>query len=121
VKNDNVISVTSGASTTYIITVTNNGPSSVTGAILSDPPVAGLSKTAVVCSAAPGQCRSGFIPTPYQLERGLFALPTLAAGQWYEISVSATVIATSGSLINTATVATPSGVTEPQPGQQHRR
>src|SRR4029078_5538838 len=36
-KNDGVASVTPGTNTTYTITVTNNGPSTVTGASVSDP------------------------------------------------------------------------------------
>src|SRR4029079_6933312 len=78
-KNDGVTSVNSGTSTTYTVRVTNNGPSSVTGAILKDASPAGLTKTAVVCSATPGQCSVGTTPTITQLESaGGFALPTLA-------------------------------------------
>ncbi|MES2932147.1 MAG: hypothetical protein V4805_01475, partial [Pseudomonadota bacterium] len=55
-KTDGVASVDSGASTVYTITVSNAGPDSVTGAILTDAFAAGLGKTAVACSATPGQC-----------------------------------------------------------------
>src|SRR5207245_10941524 len=53
-KTDGVTSVNAGGSTTYTIRVTNNGPSSVTGATLTDAAATGLSTTAVACSAAAG-------------------------------------------------------------------
>ncbi|MBP6379293.1 MAG: DUF11 domain-containing protein, partial [Sphingorhabdus sp.] len=113
-KTDGVTSVNSGDSTTYTITVTNNGPSSVTGAILSDPVVAGLNVTAVACAGTPGQCVTA--PSVAQLQSGTFALPTLASGQSYSITVTATVTAASGSLDNVATIAVPTGTTDPTPG-----
>ncbi|HEU0291727.1 MAG TPA: sortase [Anaerolineales bacterium] len=113
-KTDGVTSVNVGGTTTYTIRVTNNGPSSVTGAILSDPAVAGLSKTGVACSTTPGQCVTA--PTVAQLEGGAFALPALASGEFYEITVTADVTATSGSVTNTATVTPPTGTTDPTPG-----
>jgi len=110
-KSDGVASVNAGGTTTYIVRVTNNGPSSVTGAILSDVAAAGLSKTGVVCSATPGQCVSP--PSVAQLQAGTFALPALTSGQFYEISVAANVTALSGANVsNIATVATPAGTTD---------
>ena len=114
-KTDGVTKVDSSSSTTYTIRVTNNGPSSVTGAILSDPSATGLSKTALACSATtPGQCVTP--PTKTQLEGGSFALPTLASGDFYELTVSANVSATSGSVSNAASVTAPAGTTDPTPG-----
>jgi uncharacterized repeat protein (TIGR01451 family) len=113
-KTDGVVIVNTGAATTYTIRVTNNGPSSVTGALLSDPAATGLTKTTVACSAAPGQCVTA--PTVVQLQSGTFALPALAAGQYYEITVAATVTAANGSVTNNASVAAPGGTTDPVPG-----
>ncbi len=110
-KTDGVTTVTSGTSTTYTLTVTNGGPSPVTGAILSDPAAAGLAKTAVACGATPGQCVTP--PTVAELESGTFALPALASGQTYAISVTADVTAASGNVTNTATIAAPAGATDP--------
>src|SRR3989442_738381 len=109
-KTDGTTAVNAGGTTTYTIRVTNNGPSSVTGAILNDPSAAGLTKTAVACSMTPGQCATAL--TVAQLEGGALALPALASGQFYEIVVTATVTATSGTVTNTATVAAPSGTTD---------
>ena len=110
-KTDGLSAVNAGGTTTYTLIVTNSGPSTVTGAILADPAVAGLAKTGVACAGTPGQCVSP--PTVAQLEAGTFALPALASGQTYRLSVTATVTATSGSVTNSATVAAPAGVTDP--------
>jgi uncharacterized repeat protein (TIGR01451 family) len=110
-KTDGTAALGAGGSTTYTLTVANNGPSTVTGAILADPAVTGLAKTGVACSATPGQCSSA--PTVAQLEGGTFALPALAAGAAYGLSVTADVTATSGSVANSATVEAPTGVTDP--------
>ncbi|MBS0199714.1 MAG: DUF11 domain-containing protein [Proteobacteria bacterium] len=92
-KSNGVTSVVPGSTTTYTIRVTNAGPGSVTGAILKDPIATGLTKTgAPACSATPGQCTAGTTPTNAQLEgAGGYALPTLAAGQFYEITVTCNV------------------------------
>ncbi|THF85030.1 DUF11 domain-containing protein [Deinococcus sp. KSM4-11] len=114
-KTDGVASVTAGSTTTYTVRVTNNGPSSVTGAILTDAAATGLSKTAVACSGTPGQCSAGTTPTITQLQAG-YALPAIASGQFYELTVTASVTAVSGSVANTATIAVPSGTTDATPG-----
>ncbi len=114
VKSNGSSTVTSGSATTYTITVTNNGPSSVTGAILVDAATSGLAKTLVTCSAAPGQCATP--PSVAQLEGGAFALPALASGATYQIAVTANVTASAGTVANTATVATPPGTVDPNPG-----
>ncbi|HWH40454.1 MAG TPA: hypothetical protein VNU21_11490, partial [Usitatibacter sp.] len=112
---DGLGNVLTGASTTYTITVTNNGPSSVTGAVLSDAAATGLVKTAVACSPTPGACVSA--PTVAQLESGTFALPALASGATYQITVTANVTAAGGtSVSNVATIAAPSGTSDPTPG-----
>jgi len=113
-KTNSVATVVSGGTTIYTVRVTNNGPSSVTGATLSDPAATGLSKTSVACSATPGQCVTP--PSVAQLETGAFALPALASGQFYEITITANVTALSGSVTNIATVAAPVGTNDPTPG-----
>src|SRR5207248_2049150 len=54
-KTDGVSTVDAGGTTTYTLTLTNNGPSDANDATIKDPAVAGLSKTAVgTCTPAPG-------------------------------------------------------------------
>lgn len=91
-KGNGVGSLLAGATTVYTIRVLNNGPVSVNGVILSDPAVTGLNKTAVACSGTPGICVTP--PSIAQLQGGSFALPLLTSGQFYEITVTATVTAT---------------------------
>lgn len=110
-KTNSVSSVNTGSSTAYTVRVTNAGPSSVTGAVLTDAAITGLNVTGVACSGTPGQCTAGTTPTAAQLQAG-YALPALSSGQFYELTVTGTVTATVGSLANTATVAAPSGVTD---------
>ncbi|WP_198170560.1 beta strand repeat-containing protein [Deinococcus arboris] len=115
-KDDGATTVNPNGTTSYTIRVTNNGPDSVTGAVLKDLVASGLSKTAVVCSTTPGQCTAGTTPTPAQLEGATgYALPALASGQFYELRVTASITATSGTVTNTATVDTPSGAVDPSP------
>jgi len=108
-----VTSLTSGTATNYIVTVINNGPSAVTGAVLADPSVTGLDKSAVTCATVPGQCVTP--PTLTALEGGAFALPALAPGQSYAIVVTANVTAVSGTVSSSASIAVPSGVIDPVP------
>ena len=116
-KTDGTTTVSAGGSTTYTLTVTNNGPSPVSGAILADPAVAGLTVTGVACAASPGECTGGTTPTVGQLEGGTFALPDLASRPDLRASaVTADVTASSGSVANTATVAGPTGVSDPNAG-----
>ena len=108
-----VTSLTSGTATNYIVTVINNGPFAVTGAVLADPSVTGLDKSAVTCATVPGQCVTP--PTLTALESGAFALPALAPGQSYAIVVTANVTAVSGTVSSSASIAVPSGVIDPVP------
>lgn len=111
-KTDGITTIASGNSTTYTLTVTNNGPSTITGGLLTDAAVSSMVKTGVSCAASAGQCTAGTTPSIAQLEAG-YALPTLASGQSYSLTVTATVTAASGSAVNTATIAVPSGYSDP--------
>ncbi len=111
-KNDGVTSVVPGTPTTYTIVVTNNGPSNVTGATISDVlPAAIVSDTftAVATGGATGFTASGSgnINNVVNMPVGSTITYTVIAN----ISASAT-----GTLVNTATVAVPPTVTDPTPG-----
>src|SRR5450830_623765 len=106
-KSDARTSVQIGDVTTYTLTVSNLTGSAyegaITGAILSDPAVSGLSKQAVACSSTPGQCVSP--PTVAQLQAGTFALPALNPGDTYELLVMVLVDNSArGTITNTASV-----------------
>lgn len=109
-KTDGTTSIPAGGNTTYTIRVTNGSPAAVTGAVLRDAPPSGMTFDSVACSTASGNaCTTA--PTPAQLSSG-FALPTLASGAFYEITVAAEITLTSGSVANTATVTAPAGITD---------
>ncbi|MBK9768804.1 MAG: DUF11 domain-containing protein [Chloracidobacterium sp.] len=109
-KTDGVTTVTAGGSTTYTITASNAGPSNATGATVADTFPASLTGTWTCVGAGGGTCTasgSGNINDTVNLPSGGSVTYTVSAA----ISASAT-----GSLVNTATVAAPAGVTDPTPG-----
>jgi uncharacterized repeat protein (TIGR01451 family) len=111
-KTDGVAAVTWGQPLTYTIVVTNNGPSAVTGAIVRDTlpaQVTGATATWTCSGASGGVCGSA---------SGTGSLNTTAnlpVGGAVTYLVSTAVVAGSGSgtLNNVATVAPPTGVTDP--------
>lgn len=72
-----------GASTTYTLVVRNNGPAAANGAVVRDPPVAGLSCGTATCAAAGGsQCPAATgttLASALQSGAGV-AIPLLPAG-----------------------------------------
>ncbi|MEP7337889.1 MAG: hypothetical protein ABI977_09095, partial [Acidobacteriota bacterium] len=110
-KTNGVTSVAAGGTTTYTIIVTNNGPSAVTGATVTDTLPAAINNASWTCVPSAGSsCASasgsGSIATTVNLAGGGTAIFTVTA----QISGNA-----SGTLSNTATVAAPAGVTDPTP------
>ncbi len=61
-KTNGTTSVVAGGSTTYTITVSNAGPSAADGALLKDPPAAGLACTTLSCNSGGASC-----PAPLDL------------------------------------------------------
>lgn len=106
---DSVVSVTPSSSLNYLITITNNGPDTST-VILTNPAATGLNKTAVACGTTPGVCVTP--PTIANLQAG-FTTPNIPLGGTYQLRVTTTVTASSGSVANTATVTAPVGTTDP--------
>src|SRR5207302_204278 len=111
-KNDGVTSVVPGGSTVYTIVVSNNGPSSVVGAHITDQFPAAITSATWTATASGGAAvaassGSGSIDTTADLPVG----GTVTFSVTAHISASAT-----GDLINTAVVATPPGVVDTNPG-----
>ena len=106
-KTDGLDQVASGATTTYTLRVRNDGPNPVVGAILKDPVAAGLTKAGTpTCTSTPGNSCVSSVPSITQLESSNgYALPSIPGnGGFYELTVQATVTATSGSVTNAASV-----------------
>ena len=111
-KTDGVTTAVPGTTTTYTIAVSNGGPSAVTGAVVTDTLPAAITGATWTCVASAGSAcgaasGTGSIATTVNLLVGGTATFTVVAS----IAPSAT-----GSLVNTASVAAPAGVTDPTPG-----
>ena len=107
-KTDSQSSAVPGASLTYTITASNAGLSSAPGALVSDAFPAGFGGVSWTCTATPGSscaaAGSGNIGQPVTLYPG-GTVTFVATG-----TVAPDLV---GSLVNTATIAAPGGVTDP--------
>lgn len=107
-KDDGRETVSTGSTTDYSIKVTNTGNNTLSGLLLKDPAVTGLSKlSGISCdtSVSNNACTISTLPTVAQLQGSGFTVPNLAAGRNYSIKVPAQVTAAAGSSVtNTATV-----------------
>jgi uncharacterized repeat protein (TIGR01451 family) len=97
-----------GQLVTYTIVVTNTGPDSVVGATVADTPPAFLGNVTWTCAASPGsscsQSGSGSINQPVSLLQG---------GSATYVLTGTLAPAASGTLVNSASVTPPTGVTDP--------
>ncbi|MEO7935045.1 MAG: choice-of-anchor J domain-containing protein, partial [Dokdonella sp.] len=109
-KTDGVTTATPGGAVIYTITASNAGPSGASGSTVADTFPASETCTWTCLGAGGGTCTvagSGNINDSVNLPSGGSTTYTASCA----ISAAAT-----GSLANTATVATPAGVTDPTPG-----
>ena len=111
-KTDGQASVSAGGTTTYTVTVTNNGPSAVTGASVSDPLPAGVASFAWTCAATAGSsCPASGAGAINTNAVNLLASGVATFTVTANISGSAT-----GTIVNTVTATVPAGTTDPTPG-----
>src|SRR3990172_5241160 len=111
-KTDGIGTVIPGSSIVYSIVVTNNGPTAVVGATVTDTFDASLSNVSWVCVASGGSSCTG---------AGLGDINDTAVDLLSSGTATYTVNAdtdpdASGSLINTATATTPGGILDPTSG-----
>ncbi len=109
-KTDGVTTAVPGGSVTYTIVASNAGPSNASGSTVADTFPASLTATWTCAGAGGGTCTAagaGTINDTVNLPVGASVTYTVTAA----ISAAAT-----GSLVNTATVTAPGGVTDPVPG-----
>jgi uncharacterized repeat protein (TIGR01451 family) len=101
-KTDGAASVVPGTSDTYTITVTNNGPDTVTSVTLTDTIPAALSNTSFAPSVG-----------TYDVTSGVWSGLSLASGDSVSMTLSGTINpSATGTLSNTVTVAPPAGTTD---------
>jgi uncharacterized repeat protein (TIGR01451 family) len=112
-KTDGQATAVAGLPIAYTITVTNAGPSAVTGATVTDTLPSTLQGATWTCSASAGSSCSA------AGAGSINDTVNLLAGGTLTYSLNATVhpaAAPTQQLVNTATVTTPAGVTEADPG-----
>jgi uncharacterized repeat protein (TIGR01451 family) len=113
-KTDGAASAVPGTNTIYTITVSNAGPSDVTGAAVSDPMPAGSTTMSWMATGSSG---GGAVSGPASGSGALATTVDLPVGG--TVTFTATVAidpAATGTLTNTATISPPAGVTDPSPG-----
>ncbi len=118
-KTDGITNAVPGSPLTYTVKVTNNGPSSVTNASVTDnvpAAITGVSWTCATSGTTGGSC------APSGAGNAIATTATLPAGGVATYTISGTLKPTTpagnASLSNTATVAVPSGTTEANPGDE---
>nr|WP_210204481.1 DUF11 domain-containing protein [Phyllobacterium phragmitis] len=108
-KDDGAIAYAAGGNVTYSIVVSNNGPSAVTGARVSDPLPAGITTANWTCGGVTGGAAcgaasgAGAIDTTADLPVGASVTYALTMGVPADFT---------GDLVNTANVETPDGITD---------
>ena len=109
-KTDGRTSAVPGQAVTYTVVAANAGPSAVTGASVTDSVPAALTGVTWTCvGAGGGTC-------PASGSGGISETVDLPVGGSVTFSLTGTVdAAATGTLSNTATVATPSGIVDPNP------
>ncbi len=109
-KTDKTDSLVGETEVTYEIVARNAGPSPVTGATVSDPVVAPLENCTWTCVASAGSvCTASGTGS-------ILDAADLLAGGWAAYTLTCDIAAgAAGSVSNTATIAAPVGVTDPDP------
>ena len=107
-KTDGVTLVVPGGSTTYTIVAANNGASNATGALVTDTFPAALTCSTTCVAAGGASCTAGPFATNISDTVNLPAGGTVTYTSVCSISGAA-----SGTIVNTATVAAPGGVSDP--------
>lgn len=94
-KTNSLDSVTAGATTSYAITLANNGPSDADGATFRDPAATGLACTSVSCTGVSGaaSCPAGGSVTVAALQGGGITLPSFPAASSITFAVTCNVTA----------------------------
>ena len=96
-KTNAVTTLVAGQTTSYAVTIANNGPGNASGATVRDPAVSGLSCTAVTCTVLTGGAVCPVAPALSVLNlQGApgVAVPTFPSGSSIRLDIGCTVTAT---------------------------
>ncbi len=112
-KSDGSANALAGGAISYVVTVTNNGPTNVAGATFTDTVPASITGVSWTCSVAGG----GSCGAASGSGNAISTTTTLNSGAVATYTISGTVPqSASGTIVNTATAAVPGGVTDPTAG-----
>ncbi len=111
-KSDGVLNATPGTSVTYTIVGTNGGPNPVTGATIVDNLPAQITSATWTCVASAGSS-CGVVSGSGSINQ---SVNLLAGGTVTYTLIAAIAPGATGSLVNSATIAVPAGVTETNTG-----
>lgn len=111
-KTDNTTTVVTLSSTTYILTVVNNGPGPADGVIVKDPADTGLTKLGISCQAFGSGAQCPASTTIGGIEGAGLTIPTLPAGTTVIFTITASISALSGQLTSTAALQLPPGLVD---------
>jgi len=111
-KTNGTNTVQTFTTTSYVLTVGNNGPGPAGGILVRDPAATGLSKTAVSCSAAGAGAQCPLSLTVAGLEGTGLTVPALPIGTTLTLTVTASVTALNGSVTNAASITLATGMTD---------
>jgi len=107
-KTDNQATAVPGQPVAYTVVISNAGPANVTSATVTDAPPPSMQDAAWTCTASPGSS------CPPSGSGGINAAVNLLSGGTATFQLGGTVHpAATGTLVNTASVAPPSGVIDP--------
>ncbi len=110
-KTNGVTTLAAGSTTTYTITVKNNGPDTASGIKIKDAVATGLNKTSVSCSSPGFSCP--IVPSLADLEGSGLTLTPFAAGATATITVKADVTATGSTVSNVVSAVLPPNTGDP--------
>ncbi len=111
-KTDNTTTVVTLSSTTYIVTVANNGPGPADGVVLKDPADPGLSKLDIICQAFGAGALCPVSTTVSGIEGAGLTIPALPAGTTVTFTITASITALQGRVTSTAELQLPPGLVD---------
>lgn len=113
-KTNGQTGVQAGSAVSYTVVVSNAGPNAANNAIFADPAVANLTVSGVTCGSIAGgaACPTAGNTTVALMQGAGIVIPTLPSSGSVTFTVTGTT-GTSGTIVNTATIAPPSGTVDP--------
>jgi uncharacterized repeat protein (TIGR01451 family) len=111
-KTNGANSVATFRTTSYVVTVGNNGPGAADLIVVRDPFVSGLNKTAISCAATGSGAACPASSTIAGVEGAGLTIPTLPINTTVVFTIAASVTALNGTVTNTVNLQLPAGMTD---------